>query len=55
MIVYYQKHKRENESIDMSTLPPCSSTLEPHSTTRPTFDSGIWKRSDMQRITWLVF
>ena len=48
--LFNQKYNRENKSIDMSVIPPCSSTLKLHSR-RANFVSGIWKRSSMQHIS----
>ena len=47
--LFNRKYKRKNKSIDMSVLPPCSSTLKLHST-RGNFISTIWKGSAMQHI-----
>ena len=41
--LFNRKYKRENKSIDMSALPPCSTTLKLHAK-RANFVSGIWKR-----------
>ena len=41
--LFNQKYNHEKKSIDMSVIPPCSSTLKLHSR-RANFASGIWKR-----------